>query len=123
MREPNEENRYHIKKETTQPIEDRIRQATRQELEKWARDPNCFEMELCAKELGERQNPTERQPANAVEGQRITEQRQDNSFNPRTEVSADAVYISSRIVKHLWIIFVLLPFFIALLLFLFGVIK
>jgi hypothetical protein len=30
-------------------------------------------------------------------------------FDPRTEVSADAVHIAGRIVKHLWIIFVLLP--------------
>jgi hypothetical protein len=30
---------------------------------------------------------------------------QENPFNPRTEVSADA----NKIVKHLWIIFVLLP--------------
>lgn len=36
-----------------------------------------------------------------------------NPFDPRSEVSADAYYIaervSGRIVKHLWIIFVLLP--------------
>jgi len=30
-------------------------------------------------------------------------------FDPRNEVSADAEYVSGRIVKHLWIIFVLLP--------------
>jgi hypothetical protein len=40
---------------------------------------------------------------------------QDNPFDPRTEVSADAIHIASRIVKHLWIIFVLLPFIAALL--------
>jgi hypothetical protein len=40
---------------------------------------------------------------------------EDNPFDPRTEVSADAMHIASRIVKHLWIIFVLLPFVAALL--------
>jgi uncharacterized membrane protein YvbJ len=35
---------------------------------------------------------------------------QNNPFDPRTEISADAIHIASRIVKHLWIIFVLLPF-------------
>jgi len=47
----------------------------------------------------------------------------DHPFNPRTEVSADAIHIASRIVKHLWIIFVLLPFVIGLLLAILGVIK
>ena len=32
-------------------------------------------------------------------------------FCPRTEVPADARYIAGRIIKHLWIIFVALPFF------------
>ncbi|MGO8793534.1 MAG: hypothetical protein ACLQLC_01825 [Candidatus Sulfotelmatobacter sp.] len=31
------------------------------------------------------------------------------AFDPRTEISADAQHIAGRIVKHLWIIFVLLP--------------
>jgi hypothetical protein len=31
-------------------------------------------------------------------------------FDPRTEVSADGKHIAGRIVAHLWIIFVLLPF-------------
>lgn len=31
------------------------------------------------------------------------------AFDARNEVSADARYISGRIVKHLWVIFVLLP--------------
>lgn len=30
-------------------------------------------------------------------------------FDPQVDISADARYISGRIVKHLWIIFVLLP--------------
>jgi hypothetical protein len=44
-------------------------------------------------------------------------------FDPRTEVSADAIHIASRIVMHLWIIFVLLPFVAVLLLYVTGAIK
>lgn len=40
-------------------------------------------------------------------------------INPRTEVSADAKHV----VTHLWILLVLLPAFLALLAWLFGVIK
>ena len=36
-------------------------------------------------------------------------------FDPRTEVSADAKYITRRIVIHLWILFVALPVVLALL--------
>jgi len=142
----NEDSRYHIPKEPTQPVEDRIRQATQKELEKWSNDQDCFEMELCAKERARRHQPTERlppppdpfpgyqdalkssggqepptQPAKADEWHRPYSQQ--DTFNPRTEVSADARYIASRIVKHLWIIFVLLPFVAALLLIVAGVIK
>jgi hypothetical protein len=42
---------------------------------------------------------------------------------PRTEVSADAKHIASKIVTHLWILFVLLPFITGMLLALVGVIK
>jgi hypothetical protein len=51
--------------------------------------------------------------AMAAKQQRLSERRQqlqDNPFDARTEISADAIHIASRIVKHLWIIFVLLPF-------------
>ena len=37
-------------------------------------------------------------------------------FDPRTEVSADAQHIAGKIVKHMWIIFVLLPVVLAILL-------
>lgn len=33
-----------------------------------------------------------------------------DSFNPRTEISAGDRYIAGRIIKHMWIIMVLLPF-------------
>jgi hypothetical protein len=38
---------------------------------------------------------------------------EEHPFNPRTEVFAGAKFIASRIVKHRWIIFVLLPFRLA----------
>jgi hypothetical protein len=60
----------------------------------------------------------------AVEGTPERQRRpEDKAFNPRTEVSADAVYIASRIVKHLWIMFVLLPFVAAVVLIVAGVIR
>jgi hypothetical protein len=57
---------------------------------------------------------------------RLTQRRQrleDDPFDPRTEVSADAIHIAGRIVKHLWIIFVLLPVVAVVLLVVAGVIK
>jgi len=39
----------------------------------------------------------------------------DIPFDPRTEVSADARHIASRIVTHMWIVAVVLPFIIGLL--------
>jgi hypothetical protein len=71
------------------------------------------------REVERQATEVERQAAKAAaEQQRRSELRkelEDNPFNPRTEVSADAIHIASRIVKHLWIIFVLLPFVAALL--------
>ena len=34
---------------------------------------------------------------------------QENPFDPKTEVSADAKHVAGKIVSHLWTIFVLLP--------------
>jgi hypothetical protein len=39
----------------------------------------------------------------------------DIPFDPRAEISADARHIASRIVTHLWILFVLLPVVLGLL--------
>ena len=60
------------------------------------------------------------------EAGRLSERRaalKQNPFDPRTEISADARHISSRIVTHLWIIFVLLPIVTVVLLAMLGVIK
>lgn len=106
-------------------------QVSDEELEKWSTDTNCIEMEACAKALAKRVTAREarevaRQAALVVETQRLLERRKElaeNPFDPRTEVSADAEYIASRIVKHLWILFVLLPFVVFVMLALIGNMK
>ena len=122
---------YHVPKEPTQPTEDRMRQATGLELSKWAHDANCFETKEAAQELAERiakrkMSEADRQAAIAADQQRPFERPErirNNPFDPRTEVSADAKYTASRIIKHLWLIFVLFPFVAALLMLMVGVIK
>jgi hypothetical protein len=101
--------RYHINA-------GRISSASDQELEKCAADPSCIEMEVCAKALAERL--AEREKLRAAEIQRLSEKRQglqDNPFDPRTEISADARHIASRVVTTLWMLFVLLPVVLGLL--------
>jgi hypothetical protein len=80
-------------------------------------------MELCARMLSERladraKVGAQRQAAREEEEQRLSKKRQalqDCPFDPRTEISADAKHIASEIVKHLWILFVLLPILVGLL--------
>ena len=79
------------------------------QLEKWAMDPDCINKNDCATYLANRHA----QRASVQAKKR--EELQDNPFDPRTEVSADAKHIGSRIVTHLWIIFVLLPFVLGVL--------
>ena len=79
--------------------ESKIMSASDADLERWASDPNCRDSEKCSKALGSRRALRER----------VKQAKIDNPFDPRTEVSADAEYIAGRIVKHLWILFVLLP--------------
>jgi hypothetical protein len=91
--------------------------ASDEQLQKWATDPNCIEMEVCTAELAKRIAESQA----ALDAKR--KELQNNPFDPRTEVSASAKHIASRIVTHLWILFVLLPFIIGLLLVLLGMIK
>lgn len=110
-----------------------ISMASDQELEKWATDPNCLDSEACAKALAERLAKGDPALAAATrerhEAERRTamasgrEELQNNPFDPRTEVSADARHIAGRIVKHLWILFVLLPIVAVLLLALINAMK
>jgi len=70
-------------------------------LTEWGTDPVCLEMEICARILEERRIRHQ----SAVGTKRA--ELQQNPFDPRTEVSADARHIAGRIVMHLWIICVL----------------
>jgi hypothetical protein len=75
-------------------------------LERMGADPNCIESEACVQALAERiaRRKKEREEQRVSRAAR-REELQDYPFDPRTEVSADAKHI----VKHLWILFVLLP--------------
>jgi hypothetical protein len=93
--------------------ESKIMDASDADLEKWASDPNCRDQEKCSKALGSRRALRER----------VKQAKIDNPFDPRTDVSADAKYITREIIKHLWILFVLLPVITFGLLLLTGAIK
>ncbi|CAN5489075.1 hypothetical protein BH10ACI4_BH10ACI4_09590 [soil metagenome] len=104
---------------------------TDEELEKCASDPNCIEQEICAYYLTQRKAKREKDLANSedlkkVRDAALLEKRDElmiNPFDPRTEVSADAKHIASRVVTHLWILFVMLPVVLGILLALTGGIK
>jgi hypothetical protein len=115
---------YHVNTARSSGI---LKNATDAQLEKWGSDPNCVEHEACADYLAKRL--ADRAAAEAAKTSARAAKReelQDNPFDPRTEVSADAErivkqasvdaeHIAGRIVKHLWIIFVLLPIVIGIL--------
>jgi hypothetical protein len=106
--------------------------ASDEQLEKWGSDPNCIEREKCAAYLVKRRA---KRAADEAERQKVIAARQeerravlsakrqeleDNPFDPRTEVSADAKHIASKVVTHLWILFVALPLMLAIL---FSILK
>lgn len=76
-----------------------INLASDEQLKKWASDESCNQKLICDVALAQQNTP----------------KRGEVPFYPRTEVSADARYIAGRIIKHLWIIFVALPFVLAIL--------
>jgi hypothetical protein len=82
-----------------------INLASIEELEKWASDPNCNQRSFVSPRL-EWMRKGYVKPLGLDTG---------GPFDSRTEISADARYVSGRIVKHLWIIFVALPFVLAIL--------
>jgi len=93
-----------------------IRDSTTEDLQKWMSDPNCIEKDKCAALLTERIATQE--AVRLERQQRSADKRaqlQENPFDPRTEVSADARHVARQIVKNLWIIFVVLPFVLGLL--------
>ena|SRR5882724_6250628 len=84
--------------------------ASNEDLEKWATDPDCIERDECAAYLTKRLAEQARLQAKRDEARaRKRAELQENPFDSRNEVSADAKHIAARIIKHLWIIFVLLP--------------
>ena len=86
-----------------------ISSSSDEDLANWASDPGCSQRSLCAEALSKREG---KKKEDAVE--KLAELHA-NPFDARTEVSADAQYIAGHIVKHLWIIFVVLPFVLAIL--------
>ena len=96
-------------------------------LTKSANDPNCKNQQECLDALAKRKvMRAEQEERDAVLAAKEKARREtvraellDNPFDPRNEVSADAQHIASvvsgQIVKHLWIIFVALPFVLGLL--------
>src|ERR1017187_7948464 len=62
-------------------------------------------------------------PRTEISADNVSGVCRDFPFDPRTKISADARHIASRIVTHLWILFVLLPVILAVLLAIFGVLK
>ena len=89
-----------------------VTSAPDEQVQKWANDPDCIEQEQAAAHmkwrLAERAKRKEELVAKRQE-------LQDNPFDPRTEVSADAKHIARKVVTHLWILFVALPLVLTLL--------
>jgi len=113
---------YHIKKPFSATFEYVIESASDAELQTWANDPSCIEAELCAREIAHRSRKKEQTARIDMETQQWENRRREllerHPFDPRTELSADAVHIGKRVdrlVTHLWIIVVLLPFVLGVL--------
>lgn len=113
------------------PLDSFLETASDEDLGKWAMDANCLEAEACAKLLAARVAERERLAAKRQAKKEAVlaalkvrrDELRNYPFDPRTEISADARHIAGRIVTHLWVIFVLFPFVIAILLGIAGVIK
>jgi hypothetical protein len=100
---------YHVSVETRQWASD-------QDLEKWSKDTLCLEMTQCAELLVKR--AAKREAARLAKIEQLAERKKaldEKPFDARTEISADARHIASRIVTQLWVIFVLLPIVLVLL--------
>jgi len=105
-----------------------VREAFNSQLERWAiTDPNPYNKMAAADELERRKQAGRDERAMKVGVADTTESKgQDRAalpFDPRIEISADAKHIASRIVTHMWILFVLLPVCTFILLGITGVIK
>jgi hypothetical protein len=95
-----------------------ILEASDKQLEQWAAsDSNPYNQRLAIDALRKRKANRE-----AIQDAREGVP-QLALFDPKTEISADARYIAGRIIKHLWIVFVLLPVIAVVFLVLTGAIK
>lgn len=93
-----------------------ISYASFEQLQRWANDPNCIERAQCAIVLKEKIAAAEAR--RSEHEQRLLQRRTqllDNPFDPRTEISADARHIATKIVTHLWFLLVGLPIILGLL--------
>jgi hypothetical protein len=86
------------------------------QLEQWAADPNCIEQAECAAFLTKRKEGEAAELAE-IQVQRASKRKEleENPFDPRSEVSADAKHIANKVVTHLWILFVALPIVLGIL--------
>ena len=85
-------------------------------LAKIASDPDCSNSKECREQLAMRQaERAKRAEEEQIRRENVRTELEKNPFDPRNEVSADARHVAGRIVKHLWIIFVALPFVLAVL--------
>jgi hypothetical protein len=106
-----------------------INLASIDELRKWSNDPACNQRSFVGTRLEWAQKGyTPPKPCGCSPDQICQKCREvpkalpkplgvdtGGPFSPRVDISADARYISGRIVKHLWIIFVAVPFVLAVL--------
>jgi hypothetical protein len=89
-----------------------VTSASDEQVQKWASDPDCIEQEQAAAHMKWRLAERAKRKEELVAKRQVL---QENPFDPRTEVSADAKHIAGRVVTHLWILFVALPLVLVLL--------
>jgi hypothetical protein len=106
--------KYHAEITGDWPVKgpEAVTRASDDQLQQWASDPDCIEQEQSAAHLNWRVAERAKQKEQLAAKRQAL---QDNPFDPRTEVSADAKHIASRVVTHLWILFVALPLVLVLL--------
>lgn len=83
---------------------------TNEELAQYAVDPDCSNAKDARIELETRIGQ------DVPRRERVKADLEANPFDPRNEVSADARYIAKRVVKHLWIIFLVVPTILSIIL-------
>jgi hypothetical protein len=109
--------------------ESQLRNAADYTLTDWSEhDKNQENRDLAKAEIERRKSEAERKAEEAAAKERAAlaakrDRLAANPFDPRTEISEDARHIASRIVTHLWILFVLLPFCAFILLAIAGLIR